>query len=111
MRSNASRKAKQRSPAHPDVADSPLIKKLRARAQGITERAAREVRNRTGLSSGDAVGAAIKGAQSGRKVIDDSTVKVLDALGLATREDVDSLAHRIGRLRKRLQRLVDDLDT
>lgn len=56
------------------------------------------------------MGAAIKGAQSGRKVIDDGTAKVLDTLGLATRDDVDVLAQRIGRMRKRMQRLLDELD-
>lgn len=92
------------------MAESPLFKKLRARAQDITGRAAREVRNRTGIGGNEAVGAAIKGAQSGRKVMDESTARVLDALGLATREDVEVLAQRIGKLRKRLQRLLDELE-
>ncbi|MEO0813190.1 MAG: phasin family protein [Myxococcota bacterium] len=90
------------------MAESPLIKKLRARAQDLTGRAAREVLNRGGSRGTDAMGAALRGAQSGRKVMDESTARVLDALGLATRDDLDAVSRRIGRLRKRLQRLIDE---
>ncbi|MEL6545430.1 MAG: hypothetical protein AAFQ82_12440 [Myxococcota bacterium] len=40
--------------------------------------------------------------------MDESTARVLDALGLATRDDLDAVSRRIGRLRKRLQRLIDE---
>ncbi|MEM6733491.1 MAG: phasin family protein [Myxococcota bacterium] len=92
------------------MADSPLMKKLRERARTVTQAAAREVMGRSGPRGGEALGAAVRGAQSGRKVLDESSAKVLEALGLATRDDVEALSRRIGRLRKRVQRMVDSLD-
>ncbi|MEO1482894.1 MAG: hypothetical protein AAFU77_12375 [Myxococcota bacterium] len=88
------------------MAESPLIKRLRQRAKDVGGRAAKGI---LGSARGaDALGAAVRGAQSGRQAVDDGTARVLDALGLATQEDVERLSRRIGKIRKRLQALVDE---
>ncbi|MEM6532866.1 MAG: hypothetical protein AAF654_09585 [Myxococcota bacterium] len=90
------------------MADSPLIKKLRQRAKDVGGLAAKGILN-SGRGA-DAVGAAMRGAQTGRQAVDEGTARVLDALGLATRDDVERLSKRIGKIRKRLQALVDALE-
>ena len=58
----------------------------------------------------DALGAAVRGVQKGRQVLDENSGRVLGALGLATQEDLERLNRRLGRLRKRLRALLDNLE-
>ena len=90
------------------MADSPLMKRLRRRARAIGSRALDEI-----LSSdqrADAMGAAVRRVQEGRRMIDEQGARVLGALGLATQPDLDRVSRKVGRVRKRLEALLDGLD-
>ena len=89
------------------MADSPFMRRLRQRARDLGSRAIDEL-----LSSedrADVVGAAVRGVQKGRQAIDESGGKVLGAIGLATQEDLERINKRLGKLRKRLRSILDDL--
>lgn len=58
----------------------------------------------------DALGAAVRRVQQGRRTLDETGSKVLGSLGLATQEDLTRLEQRVGKLRKRLRRILDDLE-
>ena len=90
------------------MADSPLIKKLRERARDLSTRAVDELL--TSDSRSDALGAALRGVQKGRKSLDQQGARMLGALGLASVEDLERVNRKVARLRKRLLRLLDDLD-
>lgn len=90
------------------MADSPFMKKLRHQARDLGGRAVSGMLRGGGADG--ALGAALQGAQAGRKVLDESASKVLDSLGLATRDDLERISQRIGRIRKRLRGLLDELD-
>lgn len=65
------------------------------------------------LQSEDAsglVGAAVRGAQAGRKVIDDNAGHLIGAVGLASQSDLERISKKIGRLRKRMTALIDQLE-
>lgn len=53
-----------------------------------------------------AVAEALRRMQQGR----DKAGEVVGALGLATRTDVERLSRKIGKLRKQLQAMLDDLE-
>ncbi|MEO1303275.1 MAG: hypothetical protein AAFV36_08900 [Myxococcota bacterium] len=91
------------------MAESPLMKKLRDRARAAGSRAAREILGQSGGRGAETVGAAVRGVQSGRRMIDEQSARMIESLGLATRADVERLSRRIGRVRKRLQRIIDEL--
>lgn len=88
------------------MSDSPLMKKLRQKAASVGARAARELAG----SRSDPLGSAVRGVQETRRVVDDNTARMLGAVGVATRDDLERVTRRIGRLRKRLQEIVDDLE-
>jgi len=82
--------------------------KLRQRARELGTRAVDEL-----LSSeqrAEAVGNAVKKLQEARTVLDQRGGRVLAAMGLATAPDLDRVSRKIGRLRKRLNRVIDRLD-
>ncbi len=89
------------------MAESPLLKKFRAKAREFSSRAVDELLDGEGRA--DPVGMAVRGLQRGRREFDETGGRLLSAMGFATVEDAERVGRRIGRLRKRLQRLVDDL--
>lgn len=90
------------------MAESPLLKRLRSRAREFSSRAVDELLDGDGRA--DPLAMAMRGLQRGRREFDETGGRVLTAFGLATVDDVERVGRRIGRLRKRLQRLVNDLD-
>ena len=84
------------------------MRRLRDRARNLGSRAIDELSSREGRS--DAFGAAVRGVQRGRRQIDEQAARVLGVLGLATQEDLAKVNRRIGRLRKRLLALLDELE-
>lgn len=89
------------------MADSPLWRRVKERARTMSKSAIDEI-----LQSEDAsglVGAAVRGAQAGRRVIDDNAAHVIGAVGLATQSDLERVSKKIGRLRKRMTALIDQL--
>lgn len=86
----------------------PLIERLGRRAIHLGERAVQEL-----LADEDrarALGRAARHMQAGRRAIDESSSKLIAALGLATKPDLDRVTRKMGRLRKRLEGLLDTLD-
>jgi hypothetical protein len=53
-----------------------------------------------------AMAEAVRRMQGSRRV----STELVKALGLATQEDVERVSRKIGRLRKRLQAIADDLE-
>ena len=90
------------------MAQSPLIKRLRARAKELGSRVVEEALNSDRRS--DAVGEAVRRVQQSRRSLDEGAARVLGALGLATQEDLEHLNRRVGKLRKRLLGILDQLD-
>jgi len=90
------------------VAQSPLMKRLRERARDLGSKAVDELL--ASESRADTLGAAVRGVQKGRRTLDEGGARMLGVLGLAGPEDVARINKRLGRLRKRLQTLLDDLD-
>jgi len=89
------------------MARTPLIKKLRRRARALRSRAV------DGLlaneSRADALGAAVRRVQRGRRTLDERSAQLLGSLGLATQTDLERLQQRVARLRKRLRGIADML--
>ena len=90
------------------MADSPLIKRLRERAKSLSSKAVEELL--TSDKRSDALGNAIRRVQNGRRTIDEGATRLLGILGVASREDLNVINRRIGRIRKRLQSVLDDLE-
>ena len=90
------------------MAESPLFKRLRARAKAMGKTAIDELLQSEQSSS--AVGAAVRRVQEGRQLLDENASRVLGALGLATQADLDRVSKKIGRLRKRMTALLDKLE-
>ena len=89
------------------MSESPLIKRLRRRAKDLGSRAVDELlKSKDGP---DALGAAVRGVQQGRRVLDEQGSRVLGALGLATQDDLERVNRKVGRLRKRLLGILDEL--
>ena len=88
--------------------DSRLFKRLRRTAKDIGERALQEIMNTDG--GADALGVAVKSVQQGRRILDESSIKLLGALGLATQADSERVTRKVGKLRKRLEALEDTLE-
>lgn len=89
------------------MARTPLIKKLRRRARALRSRAVDELL--ASESRANALGAAVRRVQRGRRTLDQRSAKLLGALGLATQEDLERLQRRVARLRKRLRGVADML--
>lgn len=83
------------------MSESPFVRRLKDRAsraaQGLLDNEA----------AGEAMAVALKRLQSGRRSLDDLAQRLVGVLGLATTEDLVRVQRRIGHLRKRLRRLVD----
>ncbi len=57
-----------------------------------------------------ALSGALKHLQTGRRAFDDSSERILASLGIANKEDLDQISHKMGKLRKRLDSILDRLD-
>ncbi len=90
------------------MADSPLFKRLRARAKAVGKSAIDELLQSEESSS--AVGAAVRRVQESRQFIDENASRVLGVLGLATQADLERVSKKVGRLRKRMTALLDRLE-
>ena len=90
------------------MAQSPLIVRLRKRARRTAARALDELLADEGRS--EVFNAAVRGVQRGRRQLDERGVRILAALGLATRDDLEKVQRRVARLRKRMQSLADMLE-
>jgi hypothetical protein len=89
------------------MADSPLWRRVKERAKNVSKSAFDEL-----LQSEDTSGllaAAVRGAQTGRKLIDDNASHIIGAVGLATQADLERVTKKVGRLRKRMTTLIDQL--
>lgn len=89
------------------MAESPFVRRMRQTMRDVGSRAVDEILG--AQSSGDALGAAVRTVQQGRRLLDAQSTKVLSSLGLATHDDVDRLSQRLGRIRKRLERLAHEI--
>lgn len=90
------------------VAKGRLLNDLRSRARKLRARAVDELLD--GERRSEAVGAAIRRVQEGRRALDGRSARMLAALGFATQPDLERVSQKIGRLRKRMMSLLDDLD-
>ena len=88
--------------------DESPIRRLRRRATSLGTRALQELL--TPEQRADALGVAAKGVQEGRRLLDDSSARLLAALGLATQTDLERVSRKVGRLRKRLEALLDTFE-
>jgi polyhydroxyalkanoate synthesis regulator phasin len=87
------------------MAGSRLLGKVKARAvRAVGDLMATE-------RGAAAVAGAMRGVQKGRKVFEEKANELADALGLATRADVDQVTRKVARLRKQVQGLLDQLDS
>jgi polyhydroxyalkanoate synthesis regulator phasin len=81
-----------------------IIDRLKTRATRAVE----------GIVTSEKGAAAITGAmrrmQDGRRALDEKATEVISALGLATKADAERVSRRIGKLRKRLQALLDEVE-
>ena len=88
------------------MSDSP-IKRLRARARELGARAV------DGLLATEerakAVGSALQKLQQAKNRLDEQQLRMLGAIGVATRSDLERVARRVGRLRKRMLTLLERL--
>ncbi|MEE8408086.1 MAG: hypothetical protein V3T05_00640 [Myxococcota bacterium] len=85
-----------------------LLDALRRRARTLRARAVDELLENERRS--EAVGAALRRVQQGRRVLDERSARMLAALGFATQQDLERVSQKIGRLRKRMMALLDELD-
>jgi hypothetical protein len=86
----------------------PLIAQLGDKARELGSRAAREL-----LSSerrAEVVGQAVRRAQEARTRFDEQGTRMLAAMGFATQADLERVSRKIGRMRKRLRSILDQLD-
>lgn len=90
------------------MADSPFLKRLKKRALAVGSRAVDELM--ASENRADALGVAVRRVQEGRRALDENASRVLGTLGLATQVDLDRVSVKVGKLRKRLQALVDELE-
>ena len=83
------------------MAASRIFEKLKARAvQTVGDIVATE-------RGGAALTAAMRGMQQSRRVFDEKASKLIAAMGLATKADIERVSLKLGKLRKRLQSLTD----
>lgn len=85
------------------------LHRLGQRAKNLGQRALQELLTEEQRS--EALGMAAKGVQEGRRKLDASSAKLLSALGLATQPDLEKVSRKVGRLRKRLEGLLDELES
>ena len=89
----------------------PLIGRLKSRAtdagRAWGKRALEELL--TDEQRSEAFELAAKGVSEGRRLLDEQFERLFAALGLATQADLDSVSRKVGRLRRRLETLVETL--
>ncbi len=86
------------------MARSDIIGKVRARAAKAVEGIVSSERGAAALSE------AMRRMQKGRQVFDEKATEVASSLGIATKADVERVGRKIGKLRKTVQSLLDELD-
>lgn len=85
-----------------------LVRRLRRQARDLGTRAIDGF-----LASPDraeAVSAAVRRVQAGRRAIDGRAAKIISSFGFATAHDLEPIERKLGRLRKRAQAILDRLD-
>jgi hypothetical protein len=87
--------------------DSPLSR-LRESARRLGARAASELLDDERRA--ETVGSVLRRLQELRGLVDERGGRVLTALGLATQTDLERVQRKIGRLRKRMEAILDRLD-
>ena len=90
------------------MAKGRLLDDLRRRARKLSARAIDELLDNERRS--EAVGAAVRRVQQGRRALDERSARMLAALGFATQQDLERVGRKIGRLRKRMMSILDELD-
>ncbi len=85
-----------------------LFDDVKRRATELGARAAREII--AGEKGAARVADAVRKVQDGRRVFDEQGARMLAAMGLATRDDLERVSQKIGKVRKRLQAVLDELD-
>jgi hypothetical protein len=88
--------------------DNSSLSRLRERARRLGARAASELLNDERRA--ETVGSALRRVQELRGLVDEQGGRVLAALGLATRTDLERVQRKIGRLRKRMEAILDRID-
>lgn len=83
-----------------------LFKSLQDKAVRLGERAV------SGLTKGDekadeALLTALQSVRGGRRVLDEHRTRLLGAVGLATRGDLDRVSRKLGQLQKRMSRVLE----
>jgi polyhydroxyalkanoate synthesis regulator phasin len=93
------------------MSNKPLIGRLKSRAtdagRALGKRALEELLTQEQRS--EAFELAAKGVSEGRRLLDEQFERLFAALGLATQADLDSVSRKVGRLRRRLETLVEHL--
>jgi len=84
-----------------------LIDQLGDKARELSSRAARELLN--GERRAEVVGEAVRRAQDARTRLDQQGTRMLAAMGFATAADLERVSRKVGRLRKRLRGILDQL--
>ncbi|MBI5508153.1 MAG: hypothetical protein HY903_05315 [Deltaproteobacteria bacterium] len=85
----------------------PLLSELGEKARALGAKAARDLLA-TDVGA-EALGGAVKRMQAVRGQLDLQGTRMLAAMGFATEADVERVSRKLGRLRKRLQGLLDRL--
>ena len=83
-----------------------LFKSLQDKAVRLGERAV------SGLTKGDekadeALLTALQSVRGGRRVLDEHRTRLLGAVGLASRGDLDRVSRKLGQLQKRMSRVLE----
>ena len=83
-----------------------LFKSLQDKAVRLGERAV------SGLTKGDekadeALLTALHSVRGGRRALDEHRTRLLGAVGLATRGDLDRVSRKLGQLQKRMSRVLE----
>ena len=86
-----------------------LFKSLQDKAFKLGEKAI------SGITNGDeradeALLTALNSVRGGRRVLDEHRTRLLGAVGLATRGDLDRISRKLGQLQKRMSRVLDSVE-
>ncbi len=84
-----------------------LMDQLGDKARELSSRAARELLNSERRA--EVVGEAVRRAQDARVRLDEQGTRMRAARGFATAADLERVSRKVGRLRKRLRGILDQL--
>jgi hypothetical protein len=84
-----------------------LIDQIGDKARELSVRAAHELLNSERRA--EVVGEAVRRAQDARVRLDEQATRMLAAMGFATAADLERVSRKVGRLRKRLRNILDQL--